>query len=102
MFIEVRRKDWAESFAHHCVTLALLYYSWQVNFTRPGMMVMLLHDVSDIFLEAAKVGAPLEGLGVGRCARLKQGGRVAAAGVWVLTRLLLAPSGILARAPSTR
>ncbi|GBF89705.1 LAG1 longevity assurance [Raphidocelis subcapitata] len=55
MFIEVRRKDWAESFAHHIVTLGLMYYSYYVNFTRPGVIVMLLHDVSDIFLEAAKL-----------------------------------------------
>ena len=55
MFIEVRRKDWAESFVHHVVTLGLLYYSWWANFTRAGMTVMLLHDVSDIFLEAAKL-----------------------------------------------
>lgn len=26
MFVEVRRKDWLESFAHHIVTLALMYY----------------------------------------------------------------------------
>jgi hypothetical protein len=65
MFIEVRRKDWAESFTHHVVTLGLLYYSWYVNFTRPGMMVMLLHDVSDIFLEAAKVGFPCSSAGAG-------------------------------------
>ena len=67
MFIEVRRKDWAESFAHHLVTLGLQYYSWYANFTRSGMMVMLLHDVSDIFLEAAKVRGGGWGVGgVGR------------------------------------
>lgn len=55
MFIEVRRKDWLESFVHHIVTLGLQYYSFYANFTRAGMMVMLIHDVSDIFLEAAKL-----------------------------------------------
>jgi TLC domain len=55
MFIEVRRKDWAESFTHHVVTLGLLSYSWYANFTRAGIIVMLLHDVSDIFLELAKL-----------------------------------------------
>lgn len=57
MFIEVRRKDWAESFVHHIVTLGLEYYAFYANFTRSGIMVMLIHDVSDIFLEAAKVKA---------------------------------------------
>eukprot|EP00879_Flechtneria_rotunda_P008442 GHRR01008843.1.p1 GENE.GHRR01008843.1~~GHRR01008843.1.p1 ORF type:complete len:313 (+),score=32.93 GHRR01008843.1:184-1122(+) len=55
MFIEVRRKDWMESFSHHIVTLGLMYYSWYANFTRTGVIVMLLHDISDIFLEAAKL-----------------------------------------------
>lgn len=55
MFVEVRRKDWMESFAHHVVTLGLMYYSWYSNFTRPGVVLMLLHDISDIFLEAAKL-----------------------------------------------
>ena len=52
---KVRRKDFAESLAHHVVTLALLYYSFYANFVRPGLIIMLLHDVSDIFLEAAKL-----------------------------------------------
>jgi hypothetical protein len=63
MFVEVRRKDWAESFAHHVVTLGLQTYSWYANFTRAGVIVCLLHDVSDIFLEAAKVGVNFWGLG---------------------------------------
>jgi ceramide synthetase len=54
-FVETRRKDWAETFAHHIVTLGLLYYSFYCNFTRPGIIVTLIHDVSDIFLEAAKL-----------------------------------------------
>jgi len=66
MFIEVRRKDWLESAVHHVVTLGLQYYSWYVNFTRAGMMVMLLHDISDIFLEAAKVRWGEWGGGLGR------------------------------------
>lgn len=55
IFIEVRRKDWLESMAHHLVTLFLLYYALYANFARVGIIVMLLHDVSDIFLEAAKL-----------------------------------------------
>ncbi len=33
----------------------LLVYSYYVNFTRVGVMVLLVHDISDIFLEAAKL-----------------------------------------------
>jgi hypothetical protein len=55
IFHEVRRKDWLESLIHHIVTVFLMSYSYYVNFTRIGIMVMLLHDVSDIFLEVAKL-----------------------------------------------
>eukprot|EP00878_Enallax_costatus_P020493 GHUV01021669.1.p1 GENE.GHUV01021669.1~~GHUV01021669.1.p1 ORF type:complete len:247 (+),score=26.86 GHUV01021669.1:389-1129(+) len=55
LFEEVRRKDWLESLVHHVVTLGLMYYSWYGNLTRPGVIIMLLHDISDIFLEAAKL-----------------------------------------------
>jgi hypothetical protein len=53
--LQVRRKDWLESMIHHVVTVGLLAYSYYVNFTRVGILIMLLHDISDIFLEAAKL-----------------------------------------------
>jgi ceramide synthetase len=53
--LQVRRKDWLESMIHHIATVILLAYSYWVNFTRIGVMVLLLHDVGDIFLEAAKL-----------------------------------------------
>jgi ceramide synthetase len=37
-----------------CLCTAL-YFSWYANFTRPGVLVMLIHDISDIFLETAKL-----------------------------------------------
>ncbi|GIL87382.1 hypothetical protein Vretimale_1689 [Volvox reticuliferus] len=52
---EERRKDWFESMIHHVVTSGLLFYSYAVNFTRVGVVVILIHDVSDIFLEMAKL-----------------------------------------------
>ena len=55
LFIETRRKDWLESMIHHGVTLALLALSYHVNVTRIGCMIILLHDVNDIFLELAKM-----------------------------------------------
>mmetsp|Transcript_10180 Transcript_10180/g.21772 ORF Transcript_10180/g.21772 Transcript_10180/m.21772 type:complete len:314 (-) Transcript_10180:103-1044(-) len=55
MFHEVRRKDWLESMIHHIVTAGLLCYSYYVNFARVGVLIMLLHDVNDIFMEAAKL-----------------------------------------------
>ena len=52
---QVRRKDWLESMIHHIVTVFLLTYSYHVNFARVGVMIILAHDISDIFLEAAKL-----------------------------------------------
>ncbi|KAF5831612.1 TLC domain-containing protein [Dunaliella salina] len=62
----VRRKDWLESMIHHIATSFLLVYSYYVNFTRIGVMTLFIHDMSDIFLEAAKLCrcAQQEGIGV--------------------------------------
>mmetsp|Transcript_10181 Transcript_10181/g.21773 ORF Transcript_10181/g.21773 Transcript_10181/m.21773 type:complete len:318 (-) Transcript_10181:652-1605(-) len=89
MFHEVRRKDWLESMIHHIVTAGLLCYSYYVNFTRIGIMVMLIHDVSDIFLELAKL-----------CRYAKQQtGALVAFGVffvtWILSRVMYFPLVII-------
>lgn len=55
VFIETRRTDFRESFIHHCVTLGLMMYSYYLNLTRVGIMIMLIHDVCDIFMELAKL-----------------------------------------------
>eukprot|EP01023_Acetabularia_acetabulum_P035981 TRINITY_DN34026_c0_g1_i1.p1 TRINITY_DN34026_c0_g1~~TRINITY_DN34026_c0_g1_i1.p1 ORF type:complete len:315 (+),score=35.79 TRINITY_DN34026_c0_g1_i1:182-1126(+) len=55
VFWEARRKDFWASFAHHVVTLALLVYSEQINLTRVGTVILLLHDIDDVWLELAKL-----------------------------------------------
>lgn len=75
---QTRRKDWLESLIHHIATVILLLYSYWVNFTRVGVMVLMIHDVSDIFLEAAKL-ARCAGQGRGTSASP----RVHAGGTWV-------------------
>lgn len=52
---DVRRKDFIEGLIHHVTTILLMSLSYSSNFVRIGMLVMLLHDVSDVFLEAAKI-----------------------------------------------
>lgn len=91
LFEEVRRKDWLESLVHHIVTLVLMYYSWYANFTRAGVMVMLLHDISDIFLEAAKLAryAEREDMATGLFATFALS--------WVILRVILFPIMVVSR-----
>ena len=50
----MQRKDFFELTVHHVATLALLFFSYAVNFWRVGTLVMVVHDVADIVLEGAK------------------------------------------------
>nr|CAB3230109.1 LAG1-like3 [Phallusia mammillata] len=51
---DVKRKDFYQQLIHHMATLILIVFSYSLNFVRVGTLVMAVHDVSDIFLEAAK------------------------------------------------
>ena len=33
---------------HHVATIALLYFSWIMNFVRIGTLVLIVHDVADV------------------------------------------------------
>ncbi|XP_065157354.1 ceramide synthase 6-like [Atheta coriaria] len=54
-FIDVKRSDFWQMFAHHLATIALMSFSWVCNMTRIGSLVIFLHDAADIILEAAKM-----------------------------------------------
>lgn len=54
-FFERRRKDFWEMLIHHIATVILIAGSYVTGHYRIGTLVMLLHDTTDIFLEAAKV-----------------------------------------------
>lgn len=51
---ETRRKDFTEMCIHHASTVVLVTFSYLLDFGRPGMLIMLLHDVADVFLYSAK------------------------------------------------
>jgi len=53
--IEVRRKDFYEMLLHHGVTAALIGLSYVYKVHRFGALVLVLHDVCDIFLEGGKM-----------------------------------------------
>ncbi|KAJ7412982.1 Ceramide synthase 4 [Pitangus sulphuratus] len=52
---DVKRKDFKEQIIHHITTITLISVSYCANMIRFGMIVMLVHDASDYFLELAKM-----------------------------------------------
>lgn len=55
LLIEPRGGDFSKMFTHHCVTLFLISVSYRSSLLRYGVVVMLIHDTSDPFLETAKI-----------------------------------------------
>jgi hypothetical protein len=53
-FIDVKRKDFWQMFIHHIATIALLSFSYIVNFLRVGTLVLVVHDAGDYWLEVIK------------------------------------------------
>jgi hypothetical protein len=54
-FFDAKRKDFWEMFLHHVATIALLALSWSTNLFKIGTLVLWVHDMSDVFLESAKM-----------------------------------------------
>ncbi len=60
VFYEPKMKDRTQLLIHHAATLTLLLSSYLANRTRYGAVIMLLHDVSDPFMEISKLGLYLD------------------------------------------
>jgi hypothetical protein len=54
-FVDERRKDYFVMYLHHIVTIALVGLSWAVGYMRVGILVLFVHDVSDIFVDLLKM-----------------------------------------------
>ena len=54
MAVETLRKDVVEMFVHHVTTILLIGLSYMYGFHQIGMVIMVVHDVGDIFLYSAK------------------------------------------------
>jgi ceramide synthetase len=57
MPFEPRQKvsDYIALIVHHSATLCLLYFSYILGYFRVGMVIAFLHDLSDPFMEIAKI-----------------------------------------------
>ncbi|KAK8952602.1 ASC1-like protein 3 [Platanthera zijinensis] len=52
---ETRRKDFPIMMSHHVITSVLIGYSYLTRCFRIGIVILALHDTSDVFMEAGKV-----------------------------------------------
>ncbi|KAG6609224.1 Longevity-assurance protein (LAC1) [Phytophthora cinnamomi] len=63
-FLEEIRKDYLVMMTHHVVTIALVTWSYAVGFLPVGVVVLLLHDMTDIPLDMLKMANYLKIEGV--------------------------------------
>ena len=62
--ISVRRKSFRQLVAHHCIAVLLLIFSYVDNFVRIGCIILIAHDIADVWLETVKL------LNYTKCGRL--------------------------------
>ncbi|XP_070546418.1 ceramide synthase 1-like [Ptychodera flava] len=54
-YMDTIRNDFLMMILHHFVTIFLIFFSYSVRCHRMGMLVLFCHDLTDVFLEAAKI-----------------------------------------------
>eukprot|EP00040_Diaphanoeca_grandis_P021463 m.114403 g.114403 ORF g.114403 m.114403 type:complete len:378 (-) comp28346_c1_seq1:401-1534(-) len=54
-FIEEHHKDYFLMYAHHVVTIFLISFSWDFQYIRIGLLVLICHDSSDIVCDLLKM-----------------------------------------------
>jgi len=55
VFVFERQMDYFVMLAHHLATLGLIGVSFQFNFCRYGLMVLFIHDLTDIWIDLLKM-----------------------------------------------
>uniref|UniRef100_A0A672QA27 Ceramide synthase 2 n=1 Tax=Sinocyclocheilus grahami TaxID=75366 RepID=A0A672QA27_SINGR len=53
--VSCQTMDFKEQVIHHMATITLISFSWCVNYTRAGTLIMFIHDSADYLLESAKM-----------------------------------------------
>lgn len=51
---ETKRKDYMVMFVHHVLTIVLVGFSYCCSYWKLGVVVLLLHDIADVFLYLSK------------------------------------------------
>jgi len=88
-FFEIRRSDFWLLFVHHVVTAGLIYFSYLLSYYKLGVLVLVLHDVSDIPLEAAKAASAM------KKDDFATGCFIVLIVSWVITRLTILPFRVI-------
>jgi len=52
---EVKRSDYWPLLLHHIATIMLIQFSYQLKFHRIGLLIVVAHDVNDVFFEIGKI-----------------------------------------------
>jgi len=53
---EVKRSDYWPLLLHHIATIFLIQFSNQIHFHRIGLLIVVAHDINDVFFEIGKIG----------------------------------------------
>lgn len=60
-----RKSDYYEMILHHIATISLTAYSYVFNYLRIGVLIMFVHDISDIFVYICKSTSELKYVPIG-------------------------------------
>jgi len=97
VFVFERVRDHLVMLAHHAATILLLGLSYQHGYMRLGLMVIYIHDVTDIVIDVLKLsnGLQLEGLRGGFLVEASFMGTLVS---WFYYRLYLLPKSVIYQA----
>lgn len=98
LFMDEKRKDFVAMLIHHFLTLVLLIVSYGTRFHKVGILVLFVHDATDILLEFSKCNIYLKNRG-GKFYSVHENisniGFVAFLSAWYLFRLYWFPLKVL-------
>jgi len=87
--IEVKRKDFWQMLIHHVAAAFLIFFSYYHSVYRIGGVLLVLHDVNDVFLELAKMA------NYASYQKLSSGSFGVTLASWFVTRIVVYPIKVL-------